>query len=482
MAKRILPKVFLAFWAVLLVALGGYYLLFAPRNSAYSEEENRTLAGFPEVSFDSVFSGKFGKDFETYLLDHFPGRNAVISASNRAQSMMSFATHEEYLLIAEGVKDPLDQDDFHDDLDDLLAGLVPGTTAVPTTAAKPTQPSQTVPVTTVPPQTTVPAPTEPREDPPIVPKPPASLEDFDATLGMYMNLGYGDVAVMSYNRQNVAAVTAVLNKYAALLPEDGKLMFTMGPPSYMVGRYVNASTKNGFYNTWDELINAMGSDNVYAFDSAEILSGHIENGEYVSFRTDNHWTPYGAYQVYSYMAARAGKELCSYTDDFTITVEEPFRGTYYRDNPTAYMNVQPDTLELLMPKFAVEYRQITGPDQYKVIPFLNMNANSNDRYAVYLSGPGGPWRYVECDNGETENCLVVTDSFGLTVMPFLTNNYKQVHYYDARYYDYNTVGYSVAEMIEKYDIQDIYVIVADFHTFNSAFLMSNANAHLTMGK
>lgn len=483
MAKRILPKAFLAFWMVLLVALGGYYLILAPRDSTYSEEENRTLAGFPQVSFDSVFSGRFGKDFETYLLDRFPGRNMVISGANRAQSLMSFATHDEYLLIAEGVKDPLDQDDYQDDLEDLLAGLVPGTTApAPSTTLEPTKPAPTGPAETVPPQTTVPMSTVPSENPPIVPKPSASLEDFAALLGMYMNTGDGDVAVMSYNRQNVAAVTAVLNKYAALLPENGKLMFTMGPPSYMVGRYVNAATKNGFYNTWDELINAMGSDNVYAFDSAEILASHIENGEYVSFRTDNHWTPYGAYQVYSYMAAQAGKELCSYTDDFTITVEEPFRGTYYRDNPTAYMNVQPDTLELLMPKIGVEYRQITGKDQYTVIPFLNMYANSNDRYAVYLSGPGGPWRYVECDNEETENCLVVTDSFGLTVMPFLTNNYKQVHYYDARYYDYNTVGYSVAEMIEKYDIQDIYVIVADFHTFNSGFLISNANAHLTMGQ
>ena len=184
--------------------------------------------------------------------------------------------------------------------------------------------------------------------------------------------------------------------------------------------------------------------------------------------------------MYSQMAARAGKELVSYMGDFDITVEEPFRGTYYRDNPSAYMNVEPDTLELLMPKIPVEYREITGKDQYKVIDFLDMNASPNDRYAVYLGGPGGPWRYVECGNEETENCLVVTDSFGLTVIPFLTGNYKQVHYYDARYYYKAAVGYSVAEMIEKYNIHDIYVIIADFHSFNSGFLMNTANWHLNV--
>ena len=113
-----------------------------------------------------------------------------------------------------------------------------------------------------------------------------------------------------------------------------------------------------------------------------------------------------------------------------------------------------------------------------MVPFLKEDAVQNDRYTVYLGGPGGPWHYVESDNGEEENCLVVTDSFGLTVIPYLTQNYKQVHYYDARYYDQGTVGYSVAEMIEKYQITDIYVIVADFHSFDSGFIISSVNSHL----
>ena len=180
------------------------------------------------------------------------------------------------------------------------------------------------------------------------------------------------------------------------------------------------------------------------------------------------------------MALQAGKEPSRYPDDFDITEEMPFRGTYSRDNPSAYYYVEPDRLELLMPKIGVEYRKITGKDKYEVIDFLDMNASFNDRYAVYLGGPGGPWRYVQCDNEQTENCLVLTDSFGLTIIPYLTYNYNQVPYYDARYYDHNVVGYNVAEMIKKYDIQDIYVVVADFHTFTSGFLLNNANAHLNM--
>ena len=121
--KRIIPKIFLTVWIALLILLGGYYLFFAPRGSEYSAEENRTLAGFPEVTWESVFSGKFGEEFEKYLLDHFPWRNAMITATNKIQSMLSFATHDEYLLIADGVDDPLVDDDFQDDLEDLLGEL-----------------------------------------------------------------------------------------------------------------------------------------------------------------------------------------------------------------------------------------------------------------------------------------------------------------------------------------------------------------------
>ena len=121
MAKKILPSLFTFLWVLMICVLGLYYIFFAPRGSEYSPDENRTLAGFPDVSFDSVFSGKFGQAFETYLLDRFPARNKVISATNKLQSDLSFASHDEYLMIAEGPNDALDTDIDQSELDDLLS-------------------------------------------------------------------------------------------------------------------------------------------------------------------------------------------------------------------------------------------------------------------------------------------------------------------------------------------------------------------------
>lgn len=464
-------KVHIAVWVLLLALLGGYYLFFAPRSSEYSPEENRNLAGFPAITAESVFSGKFGQEMESWLLDRFPGRNLVISFVNRFQSLLSFASHEEYLQIADKPDDPLDNDDYQDDLDDLLGNLTPSTTVPPTT-----QPETTAPTTE--PSTTETVPTEPKEDPPIVQKPAVNLSDFPDRLGVYMDRGKGESAILTHARDNVAAVTAVLNKYAALLPENGKLMFTVVPQSTYANLFVNAADKVSFYADWDDLVNGMGADNVYAFDTAEILADAIRAGEYVYFRTDMHWNPYGSYLVYSQMAKQAGKTPCSYTEDFDLTVEDPFRGTYYRDNPSAYMGVEPDVLDLLMPKFDLEWRRITSGEEYKLIDFLDFNARANDRYTVYLGGPAGPWTYAECDNGQEENCLVITDSFGLGFIPFLTTNYGQVHYYDARYFSQDATGCTVAEMMEKYDIQDIYVVVGDLHSFDSSFILSSVNNQL----
>ena len=142
------------------------------------------------------------------------------------------------------------------------------------------------------------------------------------------------------------------------------------------------------------------------------------------------------------------------------------------------MRDNPDDLTLVTPKFGLEWRRITGPDEYKVIPFLNMNAKKNDRYTVYLGGPSGPWTYAQCDNGKENNCLVITDSFGLAFVPMVTQNYGQVHYYDPRYFDKRTVGGSVADMIKKYDIKDVYVVVGDLHAYSSGFLITQLSNQL----
>lgn len=485
--KKIISLIFIIFWGALFTGLGIYYVLAAPRESGFSEEENRMLSAMPELSLRSFLSSELSDGLENWLLDHFPDRNRAIAAAGRVKDGMSIATYDEYLAAAgEGSSDPLDAVARGEDIDSLLKEMgiagtpPPGAAAVPEATASP-EPSEPEATAFPEPEAAVTPEPQREEDPPIERKPAADIEDYPAWLGVYAELDGATVTYHKYERNNVLAVTAVLNQYAELLPQDGKLMFTVVPQSSVGNRFVNSSRNGRFYSTYSDVVNAFGRDNVYSFDAAGILSEAILKDEYVYFRSDMHWTPYGTYLVYREMAARAGKVPCDYEADLDHTTEEPFLGTYYRDNPTDYMRQNADSLELLMPRFPLEWRRVTGKDEYELIDFLDYGAAGNDRYTVYLGGPAGPWTYTDSENGEEENCLVLTDSFGLGFVPFVTNNYRQVHYYDPRYYKRDKVGYTVAEMIEKYDIQDIYVVIGDLHSFGSSFLLTTAREQLDGG-
>ena len=79
MRDKIISAVFCLLLA--LVVLTGF---FVP-DRYYSESEKRTLAQKPEISFESIRSGRFGTEVENYLCDQFPLRDGWISVKTLAE-------------------------------------------------------------------------------------------------------------------------------------------------------------------------------------------------------------------------------------------------------------------------------------------------------------------------------------------------------------------------------------------------------------
>ena len=74
---------------VFLVLLFGLSLANAlKKDTIFSENENRYLAGKPEWSVARFFDGIFGQEFETYLTDQFLGRDAWVSVKTLAELAM----------------------------------------------------------------------------------------------------------------------------------------------------------------------------------------------------------------------------------------------------------------------------------------------------------------------------------------------------------------------------------------------------------
>ncbi len=458
-----------------LLLTGLYYLFLAPREAAYDAGENRELSGAPEWSFLSFMDGSLSEDLESWLLDRFWGRNASMDISMSVKDALSIASYEDALAVMGREDDALVEDGpSQEELESMMNDLLnrPKETTAPETLPPATEettaPEETVPEETVPP--TEPEPTYPQ-------KPTPNIEDWPTRPSIKCSISGTVTKHRTYDLTNVLAVTSVISRVADLLPKDGQLIYTMVPQASIGNSYFGARGMEYFTSECEPIVHAFSPDNVTAISSADILDECMKNKEYVYFLSDMHWTPEGTYAVYREMVAAAGQEPTAW-EDFILEKEYPFLGTYYRDNPADYMKNSPDTLTLVSPSFPLEVRRITGPDSYKVISLLYKYARENDRYTVYLGGPAGPWTYIQSDNGKEENCLVITDSFGLAFIPMVATNYAQTHYYDPRYYNYETVGYTVAEMIEKYDITDVYVVVGDLHSYNSSFLTTQLSEQL----
>lgn len=442
--KKLLCFIMVGFFAL----TGLWYMLFAPKEESYHEGENRNLAAAPQLRFSSFWDGTLSNDLESWLLDRFFARDVAMDISMGIKDLGSIASYEDALVIMGREDDALTDNDLDEDLlEDMANDLL-----------NPTVPPNTDPVGTTP----------DGEEPPET-QPKLSAEDYPELLAIKGSSG-GKVTILKRHRRTYAlALTSVLNRVAALLPEDGQLMFTMVPQSNVANTFLATEDREYFTSEAEGMIDAFSADNVHAFSTAQILSDSLVRGDYVYFRSDMHWTPEGAYLVYCEMVKAAGLTPTPW-EEFHIETEENFLGTYYRDNPSNYMKNNPDTLTLVTPDYPVEFRRITGKDTYKVIPLLDMNAKQSDRFSIYLGGSAGPWSYTVSDNGKTENCLVITDSFGLPFVPMVATNYGQVHYLDTRYYSKSTVGYTVADMMEKYNITDVYVIVGDLHSYGSSFI------------
>lgn len=91
--------IFLAF-----IALFFLLNLFVPDRN-FSEQENRSLQMTPDLSLDSILSGEFMSDFESYCSDQFVLRDQWISMKARFELMLGksenngvFLCQEEQLL------------------------------------------------------------------------------------------------------------------------------------------------------------------------------------------------------------------------------------------------------------------------------------------------------------------------------------------------------------------------------------------------
>lgn len=170
--------------------------------------------------------------------------------------------------------------------------------------------------------------------------------------------------------------------------------------------------------------------------------------EQIYYRTDHHWTWYGAYAAYKLLmpdgAYSAAPDLFS----------ESFLGTTY--SKTLDSAAVPDKLYI-----SPVSDNITVTADGKQIPLYDMAAKSEkDKYKVFFGGNYGQVVINGgCDNGKT--LLIIKDSFANSLAPFLTADYEAVIMLDLRYFTGSAQG-----VIDENNVDDI-LFVQEMSSFSN---------------
>lgn len=154
--------------------------------------------------------------------------------------------------------------------------------------------------------------------------------------------------------------------------------------------------------------------------------------ERLFYRTDHHWTTEGAYQAYGLWCAETNREPTP-KNVYTVTEVPDFYGTSYAKS--GLWGVPPDTLEVWETGAPVT---VTVQDDNMKEPvkqnslFFWEHREQADKYPIFLDGNHG--RVTIETGNEGGRLLVLRDSFGHCLTPFLTAHFSCIDLVDVRYF------------------------------------------------
>lgn len=245
---------------------------------------------------------------------------------------------------------------------------------------------------------------------------------------------------------------------------DAKVYFALIPDKSDL--YSSLLPKNAPNDSEKEVIDyCYGQSNATNVDMYSALSAHKD--EYIFYRTDHHWTSLGAYYGLSALAESMGlpcPALDSYTDRHVVS--EEFYGTTWSSSGFSW--VDPDTMETFVN--APESLKVTSypqgsPVEGKLYDFSFLE--KKDKYSMFMGG-NCPMHVIETGNEDKPSLLILRDSYTDSLIPFLLDDFSEIHVLDLRYYRASLKAY-----IEQNDFDNVLVCysVSNFCSDSNIFLL-----------
>lgn len=353
------------------IAVFSLLLLFLPKHEGeLSPNERRVLAEAPSVTAENIFSGRFSKEVDSWLQDHFPARSgfvAVYSYLNRATGRNA----SEEVILGSG--------------DRLFERPIP-----------------------------------------------VVDENIDYNVGRIRDF----------------VADKQLRAYTYIIPTGGYMLESALPKPHL------AYHDGEIIKRYDEafagsLTPISAEDTLKAADSVDELY----------YRTDHHLTMRGSYVSYCAIAKELGFEPLP-ESEFTKTGYD-FYGTYY--GRSGLFLLPPDTLETWVGSYdaALKVTIVEGENNTEYTGSLDetkLAADVADKYAAYLYSNHGV-TVIENPEAEGGSLLVVKDSYGNAIVPFLAAHYRTIVMLDLRTLYYGPFYETPTQLCEKYGISDFLLLV-----------------------
>ena len=432
MKKRCGFFILTMWWFIILAVVGWLIVFFTPDSERISDNENRVLQNAPKISLSGFVSGKYTEDFENFLSDSIPGRTTLISVTDRITELMSVNTVEDAFFLDTTMKQAAEYQG--DSIEEAETG----------------SPEETV------------------KDESIVADAESDKknEKISAKFELIRKDG-GSTVIYTYSDEHLRLAAANIDKVVDLIPGDGNLYVTFVPFPVVAFRFTQArDVFCGWRCDQMEKLDELTSDRVKCFDTLKILEPHMLAGEKLFLHVSHQWHIKGAYYVYCEMIKAQG---------LTPTPYEEYEYKITRPKNPKYTKL--DTFELLYPLSPAHNYRVSKINNRSEVPIMYYPGGDN---GSYLYGNLHPWHTIITGAHTGRNAMIFGDCFNLSFSTFLLPYYDELHFTDVRYglFDGEGIGTSVADMMQRNSIDDVYMVFSEAHGVNSQTLLYALPDHL----
>lgn len=328
------------------IIFGGFFSSVLTEDKSVSYIENKILTKFPRLSFNTIISGRFMDQFDSYSTDQFPGREDFIKLKNNF---------------------------------DFLIGKREFRNIYTTNTGR-------------------------------------LLEHFNLNRETLLN-----------NIEGINNLSGKLNLKSSLLLIPTSIELYKDELPY----YAITDNQTEIFREIKEKIH------INFFSALETLMKNKDKD--IFFKTDHHWTQLGAKIVFEDVFKKeVNQEL--------TTVSNKFFGSYYSKALLSF--IKPDTLKAY--KDIGNYKIHIDYERELNSLYDDSKLDTKNKYQYFLSGDPGRALIEGKGNG---SILILKDSFAHNFIPFMCNEFKEIHIIDPRYYNINIEDY-----VKEFNIEEVFFI------------------------